>query len=262
MTSLCRNLVLLLLFLGVSPLLHSRLFTHAATASPPVTRHRIIFINGLGSHEYEDEDPEDLSSPPDVVVPVKATTLRRDSQLCHYDSCSENQEPCAHLSKKTGCLCPGVSGDNIPPHPPRIQGLVPISEGVNRGKIEVQWCAPSSVVSGYRVVIVGSEGDPEEFDQDIRRGLVNSLEVGTKVCVEAVNKAGSSTPSEFSCKRYDLPESSDRNLLAGVIGGGVALLLLIVIAAVIFWRYRICQKAKRDSTDGLGNPSYSAGGTL
>ncbi|XP_068571021.1 LRRN4 C-terminal-like protein [Cebidichthys violaceus] len=263
MTSLRKNLAVLLLFLSASPLLHSHLFTHATSTSAPATRGRIKFITGLNSDDnYEDDyhDNDNHSTPPEVVDSVKTTILQGMPQLCQYNPCLENQEPCNQISERTGCLCPGISGADNPPHAPRIQVLQPISEGDDRGKIEVQWCAPSSVVSGYRVVIEGSE--TLEFEEISRRGLVVSLEVGTKVCVEAVNSAGHSTPSDFSCKRYNPPESSDHNLLAGVIGGGVSLLLLLIIAAVILWKYQMRKKAKRDSADGLGNPSYSTEGTL
>ncbi|XP_074504784.1 uncharacterized protein LOC141775376 [Sebastes fasciatus] len=264
MTSLCRNLAVLLLFLTASPLLHSHLFTRAASTSPPVTRPRIIYMTALGSDDdYEDDYGDEDHNPnhtPEVQDKVNTFLHQSPPQLCQYNPCSENEEPCEKISEKTGCLCPGVSGADVPPRAPRIQVLQPISGGDNRGKIEVQWCAPSSVVSGYRVVIEGSEG--LEFGGVSRRGFVESLVVGTKVCVEAVNSAGHSSPSEFSCKRYDLPESSDHKLLAGIIGGGVALLLLLIIAAVIFWQHQMRKKAKRDSADGLGNPSYSTEGTL
>lgn len=212
--------------------------------------------------DYGDEDHNhNHNHTPEIVQDTgRNNFLHSSPQLCQYDPCSENQEPCEQISEKTMCLCPGVSGADKPPHAPRIQVLQPISKGNDRGKIEVQWCAPSSVVSGYRVVIEGSE--PLEFGGVSRRGFVGSLVVGTKVCVEAVNSAGHSSPSEFSCKRYDIPESSDHKLLAGIIGGGVALLLLLIIGAVIFWQYQMRKKAKRDSADGLGNPSYSTEGTL
>lgn len=264
MTSLLWNLAVLLLFLGASPLLHSHLTTHAASTSPPET-HRQIKYTAMGSDDdYDDDDDDDdffhtRMPSTEVVNSVKKTVLQAP-RLCQFNPCSENQEPCEQISERTGCLCPGVSRADEPPHAPRIQGLLPVSEGGDRGKIEVQWCAPSSVVTAYRVVIDGHE--PLQFMDVSRRGLLESLEAGTKVCVAAVNNAGQSPPSEFSCKRYDPPESSDHKLLAGIIGGGVALLLLLIIGAVIIWMHQMRKKAKRDSADGLGNPSYSTEGTL
>ena len=117
-------------------------------------------------------------------------------------------------------------------------------------------------MTSYRVVVEGRSGDALEFKKDSRKGVVGSLEVGTRVCVEAVNSAGNSSPSEFSCKRFDRDESSDHNLLIWIIAGGIALLLILVIASVILWKHQLCQKATRNSADGLGNPSYSKEGPL
>ncbi|XP_006781393.1 leucine-rich repeat neuronal protein 4-like [Neolamprologus brichardi] len=250
MTSLCRNLVALLFF--VLPPMHSHFFTNAASASPPITHPQIIHMTDMGSDRQDDYDSEEeydtTKAPPRVV---KVPKMHQKPQLCKYDACSENQVPCATLFEQTGCLCPGMSGANVPPHPPRIRALVPVSEGSDRGKIQVQWCAPSSVVSEYRIVIEGRDGEVPKFGDASRRGLVRSLEVGTKVCVVAVNNAGSSDPSEFSCKRYEFHESSDHTLMAWIIGGGVTLLLLVVIAALICVKYKKFRKGKRDSTDGL-----------
>ncbi|XP_022616000.1 leucine-rich repeat neuronal protein 4-like [Seriola dumerili] len=263
MASLGKNLAALLLFLNASPLLHYHLLIHAASTSRPVTLPRILIMTDLGSDDdYKDDYLDNHSSPPEVLSSVNIPQLHQEPKLCQHNPCLENQEPCAKLLKQTGCLCPGISGADEPPHSPRIQALLPITKGDNRGMVEVQWCAPSSVVTGYRVVFEGSHGDALEFGGARRRGLVGSLEIGTKVCVEAVNSAGHSTRSESACKRYDPPESSDHNLFAWVIGGGVALLLLIIITSVILWKHKVCQKGKEDSTDGLGNPSYSTEGTL
>ncbi|XP_071371273.1 LRRN4 C-terminal-like protein [Centroberyx affinis] len=261
MMSLCRNLAVLLLFLTPDPFLRFSsplLFARAVPTSHPITLPRILFVPGGGTEDYE-EDLDRYSPPP--IVPFSAKPpLRRETQLCQYDSCLENQEPCSRLANQTGCLCPGFSGPDQPPQAPRLRALV--SDGDGRGKVEVHWCAPSSVVSGYRVVVEGSGGEPLEFGEALRRGLVGSLEAGAKVCVEAVNKAGRSTPSDFSCQRYTPPDSSDHALRAGVIGGGVAFLLVLCVAAVILWKCHVCGKANRDSTEGLGNPSYATEGNL
>lgn len=256
MRSLHWNLGVLLLFLNASPLLNDILSAHAASTSAPFTRRRIIYVNS----GFDDEEP--TSPSPELPQPSDTPVIHLEAQLCHYDPCLENQEPCFDISERTGCLCPGVSRADMPPHAPRINVLRPISYGEDRGKVEVQWCAPSSVVSKYRVVFQDSSRKPLEFPAFLRKGSVEELNVGDKVCVEAVNKAGQSVATEFSCQRYDPPGSSDQRLLAGVIGGGVTLILILIIVAVSLNKCKSCRKAKTDSTDGLGNPSYSREGTL
>lgn len=269
MTPLFRKLPLLLLFLNASPLQHHHLLTQAASTPHPNTRQKINYVfipdldNNYDDKDYDGQDyDKDHSSVPKVISATKTTILQRAPMLCRYDSCSEKQESCSNISARTGCLCPGISPANMPPSAPRINALLPIYEGKDNGKVEIQWCAPSSVVTKYIVVIEGSEENALEFEAFSRRGLVRPLEAGVKVCVQAVNDAGHSTASDFSCQRYDPLNNSDHKQLVGLIGGGVALLVLLIIVPIIVWRYKMSQKAKRDSADGLGNPSYSKEGTL
>lgn len=265
MTSLGRNLTTLLLFLNLSPfLLH--LVTQAASIQPslvPVTRKKINYMTILDiENEYENYG-EDHSSPPDKVFPAKTTLLRRSRQFCVYDSCLENQEPCAQIASRTGCLCPGVSGPDLPPHAPRLKEFLTVAKGEHTGSIEVHWCAPLSVVSKYRVVVEKSDRPAVEFSHSSRRGLVGSLEPGDKVCVLALNNAGSSSPLEHSCSRFERnSNTSDGKLLIGLIGGGIALLVLIIVVAVVVAKYKTCKKVKSGSRDGLGNPSFSRAGSL
>ncbi|KAM9833764.1 LRRN4 C-terminal-like protein [Syngnathus typhle] len=261
MTSLRWNPTVLLLFLSAWPRLHSHLVADAASTSPPITHPRFTFITGLGAEYDEDYDEEGDSvskRPPEVFATTRMKFLQRE--LCKFNPCLENQVPCAKLLAETGCLCPGISGVDQPPYPPRLHAMMPIHKGANRGKVEVKWCAPTSVVTQYRVVVERKDGKAIEFGEASRQGLVGSLEVGTKVCVEAVNKAGHSMPTEFSCMRYDPPSSSDYEVLGGIIGGGILLLLLIL--GVVVWRCYKNRSTKRDSADGLGNPSYSTEATM
>ncbi|KAF6726501.1 LRRN4 C-terminal-like protein [Oryzias melastigma] len=253
MASLQRFLAALLVF--VPPVIHDSFFSSAASTSPPNTRHQIEFVTGLDL-DYNYGDNSDDNPNPDLAVrsSVRTPIFAEKPQYCMYDACLEDQEPCDQLAMKFGCLCPGMSGSEIPPHPPFIKALLPVTDGDNRGKIEVQWCAPSSEVTSYRVVVEGTDVPALEVGKASRKGLVGSLEVGTKVCVEAVNDAGQSTPSEFSCKRYDHTGSSGHELLALVIGGGIGLLLLLIVTSVIFWKFQLCRKAKRPSSNRLGNP--------
>lgn len=213
--------------------------------------------------ESEYDNYDDHSSPPEEVFPAKTTVLRRSREFCEYNPCLENQQPCAQISSRTGCVCPGVSGAHQLPHAPRLKEFFTIAEGDHKGSIEVHWCAPLSVVSKYRVVVEKRDRPTLEFSHVSRRGLVGSLEPGDKVCVEAVNNAGSSSPSEYSCSRYDNDAHvSDSKLLIGLIAGGVALLVLLIVVPVILVKYKACKKMKNGGGDGLGNPSYSTGGTL
>lgn len=253
MMSLYRNLAVLLVLLtsGSSP--PFILNAHALPTPIPPKQPRIMYVTSV---EF-DGDYNDYSSPPSVTP-----LFRHNPEPCQYNPCMENQEPCINLSERTGCLCPGVSGADKPPHAPRLKELVPASDEGGSGKIEVRWCAPSSVVTGYRVLVQGSKSKPLEFDDTMRRGLVGSLEVGAKVCVEAVNKAGHSIQTEFSCQRYDPPDSSNQTLTGGVIGGVVAilLLLLLTVTAVILWKRKAANKGQTDPSEGLGNPSYTKDG--
>lgn len=256
MRSLHWNLGVLLLFLNASPLLHYISPAQAASTSSPVTRRRIKFMKS--DFDYD----ETISPPPELQKSSHKPLLHGEQQLCQYDSCLENQEPCSDIADRTGCLCPGVSGPNVAPQAPRIRLLQPIGNGKDQGKVEVHWCAPSSVVSRYRVVFQDSDRPSLEFQAFLRSSSIGNVDPGEKVCVEAVNKAGTSAPTTFSCQRYDPPSSSDQRLLAGVIGGGMTLILLVIIVVVSLNKCKSCQKIKTNSADGLRNPSYSKEGTL
>jgi len=254
MVLLSKSLAMLLLLLTLELTLQ---LTHALSTSSPITRPRILFVTPMGDYDedYDDSHSDSLS----VVSPAGPTRLLHE--LCRYDPCREDQPPCKHLAAQSGCLCPGLSGAHEIPRSPRLQRLGP-SSGSDNG-VEVQWCAPSSVVSGYRVVVRGNRGGALEFGAQARRGRVQALEAGAEVCVEAVNGAGHSAASEFSCTHYHPPVLLSGSVKVGLIMGGVAIvLLLVVIVPLILWRRRVRRKATEDSADGLGNPSYSTEGNL
>ncbi|KAJ3587509.1 hypothetical protein NHX12_011106 [Muraenolepis orangiensis] len=250
---LYKSLAMLLLFLTLDLTLQ---LTNALSTSSPTTQPHIRFVSIYP--DYDTDYADSPSDPPSVVTPAGRTRLLHE--LCQYDPCQEDQPPCADLSARSGCLCPGLSGAQQTPHPPRLQGLLPPS-GDGEGS-EVRWCAPSSVVSGYRVVVEGDRGTALEFGAQARGGRVGPLEAGAQVCVEAVNKAGHSAASESSCTHYQPPALLSSSVKAGLIGGGVALLLLVVIAMMILWRWRARRKTTEGSAEGLGNPSFSTEGHL
>ncbi|XP_010892670.1 LRRN4 C-terminal-like protein [Esox lucius] len=262
MMSFCWYSAALLLLLLTPDLLPTcLLFTHAVPTSSPVTHPKIQYNTEVGFNYDEDYNAEEDSShsPPNYSKAASASTpLPSPLKPCDYHPCQDNQIPCSQLSSQIGCLCPGLSGEDKPPHSPQLQKLGPGADG----RAEIRWCAPSSVVSGYRVVIEHGKERPLHFGADSRSGVLGELEAGVKVCVEAINIAGISAHSELSCLRYDPEEATNLALRAGVIGGGLGFLLLLSLIALIFWRRQTCGRSGGDSAEGLGNPSYSRGGTL
>ncbi|KAL0973849.1 hypothetical protein UPYG_G00212020 [Umbra pygmaea] len=247
----------LLLHLLTPDLLPTRhLLLQAFPTSSPVTHHKIQYItDAFFDYNYDEEDSS--HSPPNQSKNTSApTTVPKQHKPCEYHPCRDNQAPCSQLSFQTGCLCPGLSSGDMPPHPPHLLELLPGPDG----KTKIRWCAPASVVSGYRVVIEHKNNGQHLFRPDSRSGVIGKLEAGVEVCVEAVNMAGNSAPSEHSCQRYNPPGTTNLALWAGVIGGGLGLLLSLT--ALILWRRQTCRKAQGDPAEGLGNPSYSTEGKL
>ncbi|XP_048885769.1 leucine-rich repeat neuronal protein 4 [Brienomyrus brachyistius] len=209
------------------------------TSQPPVTHRRIIFV-------AEPEEPETpmarASSRPAVLA-----------ELCDYDPCRDQQTPCTQLSFESGCLCPGLSGPNVLPQAPHLKSVH--REG---SEVVARWCAPASEVQQYRVTV--EPGIFQLFEEISRKGSLGNLVPGTKVCVEAINRAGISNPSKYSCTRYEPKGTDNLALKAGLIAGGLILLLLLSVVAFLLWRRKLHKEGS--GSVGLGNPSFSTEGTL
>lgn len=187
--------------------------------------------------DYDDHDPLSQPNP----APSQSTAPK----ICDYDVCLELQLPCSQLAN---CLCPGISLGLEVPAAPTLKRLY--KEG---SEVVVRWCAPYSIVTHYQVVVDAQE--PLEFAEGKRTGAVGKVERGMKVCVVAVNNAGVSAPTEFSCMIYKPPEDNNVALKAGLIGGALGFLLLLSLG-VLLWRLRARRKADaristRDTDDTL-----------
>ncbi|KAJ8405215.1 hypothetical protein AAFF_G00322060 [Aldrovandia affinis] len=217
---------------------------------PPVTRMRILYVTDDEYTDYEEEYHKSTRNSQPL-----APTRMSDPRPCDYDPCRDQQDPCTQLSALSGCLCPGVSGPRDRPEPPALGKVAQEGSGV-----VVAWCAPPSAVSSYRVVVDDGR-EPLVLGERLRRAVLEEVQVGATVCVEALNDAGPSHPSPHSCAQYELQADDGLSLRAGVIGGGLAFLLLLSLAALLFWKFNTCRKPRGDR-EGLGNPSYSSEGTL
>lgn len=225
-------LLLLIKFLDLS------FVSSASSSSPNATRPR-----SPPSIDYY----EDFTIEP----PGPSTTYSEGSNNnCKYDLCVEHQQTCKELEKATGCRCPGLSSAYTPPGPPRLLGLI---QQDGRGVV-VHWCAPTSVVTHY---IVWVRRNGKVMDKNIqveerkRTAVLEDVEAGAYVCVEAVNKGGVSEKDK-SCATFE-PQNSESGLALklGIIGGVVGLILLLILA-LLLWRHKTRQiTTARTETEGV-----------
>ncbi|XP_066574930.1 LRRN4 C-terminal-like protein [Amia ocellicauda] len=225
------------------------------TKTPPgSTRGRILYVTGLRftDIDYEDPDQESGGTPP-------APTPDFNPQPCDYNRCHDNQTPCAQLREASGCLCPGLSGPQELPEAPFLQEVALQASGVR-----VHWCAPTSTVERYKVMVEGR--GPVEFGESTRTVVLEGLEVGGsyRVCVQAVNPAGSSPLTESSCSKFQVKPDTQVGLLVGLIAGAVLVLLSIAVGGYLLWRRRSRRKEVRGAAagEGLGNPTYTTDGPM
>uniref|UniRef100_A0A8C4W1N3 Fibronectin type-III domain-containing protein n=1 Tax=Gopherus evgoodei TaxID=1825980 RepID=A0A8C4W1N3_9SAUR len=103
--------------------------------------------HNLGTDYYSYEDLSTLDTP------KMPSSQHPPHQPCDYHHCRHLQTACAELSKDTGCLCPGVTGPDVPPEPPQL-GPVHVTES----GATLHWCAPSSTVWEYRLMYQADGG--------------------------------------------------------------------------------------------------------
>lgn len=116
---------------------------------------------------------------------------------CDYHPCKHLQTPCAELQRQSRCRCPGLSGEDTIPDPPRLQG---VTETTDTSAL-VHWCAPNSVVHGYQIRYsaegwAGNQSVVGVIYATARQHPLYGLSPGTtyRVCVLAANRAGLSQP--------------------------------------------------------------------
>ncbi|XP_067400520.1 LRRN4 C-terminal-like protein [Emydura macquarii macquarii] len=210
---------------------------------------------------------EDLSTPDTREMPG---SQHPPHQLCDYHRCRHLQPACAELSRETGCLCPGVSGPDVPPESPQL-GAVHVTES----GASLRWCAPSSTVREYRLTYQ-ADGDPPIvgpiFNSTFRMAVLEGLRPRTSylVCIMAANRAGASPTDDGSrahgpCRiiRTLVPQ-----LLYAYVAAGLAAMLGLVVIAALTWHFGLRSRRRQFhgsqdnildaevGPDGVANGSY------
>uniref|UniRef100_A0A5G2R8V4 Fibronectin type-III domain-containing protein n=1 Tax=Sus scrofa TaxID=9823 RepID=A0A5G2R8V4_PIG len=67
--------------------------------------------------------------------------------LCPSHPCLHLQKPCAELQRRWRCRCPGLSGEDTLPEPPKLRAVAETTDT----SVLVRWCAPNSVVRAYQI---------------------------------------------------------------------------------------------------------------
>ncbi|XP_074844560.1 leucine-rich repeat neuronal protein 4 isoform X2 [Carettochelys insculpta] len=221
------------------------------TRTNPVPNPSHAVISGHYVDDYDDDQPKEAAT--QQVV------------FCGYDPCQHLQKPCSELQRLSQCLCPGVSGDNTIPDPPRLKE---VSETTDTSA-QIHWCAPNSVVNTYQLVYhaKGSEKSQllvAEIYPTARKHTLYKLSPDTtyRVCVMASNKAGSSqttkeTISGNPCTHFTTKPSYKSIFAALSLTTGVFLITTIVLSVCL---YQKCKKpqAERYSTHLVSykNPAF------
>uniref|UniRef100_A0A452H877 Fibronectin type-III domain-containing protein n=1 Tax=Gopherus agassizii TaxID=38772 RepID=A0A452H877_9SAUR len=184
---------------------------------------------------------------------------------CDYDPCHHLQKPCSELQRLSPCLCPGVSGEDTVPDPPRLRE---VSETTDTSA-QIHWCAPSSVVQTYQLAYhaKGKEKSQilvDEIYPTARQHTLYKLSPDTTywVCVIASNKAGlSQTTSEKilgnPCTQFTTKPSYKSIFVVLSLASGVFLITTIVLSVCL---YQKCKKphAEQYSTHLISykNPAF------
>lgn len=195
----------------------------------------------LDPPDPEEEDEDQTPLPPWPAI------------HCDYDRCRHLQVPCQELQRVSPvpCLCPGLSSPDKPPEPPRLGEVHIMAE---EGRALVHWCAPSSPVLQYWLLLWEGSGSPQRgpsLNATVRRAELGGLKPGGNyvICVVASNKAGDShvvaqeggedsehvdLPAFGPCGRITVP-LRPATLVHLAIGVGTALALLSCSALI--WHF-------------------------
>ncbi|XP_005635394.2 leucine-rich repeat neuronal protein 4 isoform X1 [Canis lupus familiaris] len=187
---------------------------------------------------------------------------------CDYHPCRHLQTPCAELQRRWRCRCPGLSGEDTAPDPPRLQAVTEVGDT----SALVRWCAPNSAVRGYQIRY-SAEGGAGNRSQSVVAGIcatarqhaLHGLSPATayRVCVLAANAAGLSLPRASglgrprACAAFTTKPSSAL-VLAGLCAACGLLLVASLLLALCLCRRRRAPRPPRRAAHLVAyrNPAF------
>lgn len=207
----------------------------------------------LGSHAPTME--EEGTPSPELALPTQDDALDDDYSYtleaqtpeappappprCDYNHCRHLQVPCTELRRATGCSCPGITGPNVAPEPPRLETVHATETGVS-----LHWCAPWSTVEEYRLLYQPANEDRVAgpvLNSTSRMAAISALQPGTEYlfCIVAANQAGSS-PTDDGHQEHGpcrLVQTPSRQMPYLYIAAGLAAALVLAVVSALAWHF-------------------------
>lgn len=217
---------------------------------PVPLREAHLFPRPLGSNAPAiDEDRSAVPTLDDLLdddysytlEPQTPETPQAPSPRCNYNNCRHLQIPCSELRRATGCSCPGITGPDVAPEPPRLETIHTTESGVS-----LHWCAPWSTVEEYHLLYQPtSEGFilGPVLNSTSRMAAVSTLMPDTEYlfCIVASNQAGSSPTDDGSQERGPcrVVRTPARQMPYVYMAAGLAAALVLVVISTLVWHFFI-----------------------
>ncbi|XP_077776322.1 LRRN4 C-terminal-like protein [Podarcis muralis] len=207
------------------------------------------------SLDYPDDQHYEDYDYPLTAEPQMPGLPQPPHHLCKYNPCQHLQVPCAELSRASGCLCPGVTGPDVPPEPPRLQTVHTSEVGAS-----MRWCAPSSTVQEYRLhyqLVGGDFLTGPALNNTFRLAAVSGLLPDHEYlfCIVASNRAGSS-PTDDGTRQHGpcrLIRTPAHQMPYAYIAAGLAATLILVVISALAWHFCVRNRRKHPHRGSMDN---------
>ncbi|KAI2654080.1 LRRN4 C-terminal-like protein [Labeo rohita] len=209
--------------------------SNAATSTPMVTLHQSP--NSPEDSNFTSKTPtQSLMRVDEMVHKIQEDEQNATkSTNCAFNPCVHLQYTCFNRPNPT-CTCRGVTSSSQPPNSPTSLSVTLVTHNL----VQVKWCAPYSPVLEYLLVVRhgGLVQKNMSFSSAFRQVFISNLTADHiyHICVQAVNRAGSSGPK---CASVRMGLNTQVFLYSLLAVCGVLMLTVIVLSVCL---YKQCKK--------------------